>query len=601
MGDKGNNQDDKGNTKVFVDLEKIENLMNPAAFKTTVDLKSIPKFNNYGDNIEPIIRLVPIQMIDEYTFNPRKANNDHFEEIKESIRRVGLQQKFSLVKNPTTQRYTLIKGGNTRLRAFKELYRETADAKFASINCIIEPWDGELNKTQAIIAHLVENEARGELILVDKATALIELEWDFRRNLNNKKDSEDSSESFDQRKDNYKKTGVFVEYLKNNGYSVSEGQLGLFRFTATKLTGNLDQFLNQGMGSPQIIKIRSVYNNLKRIVKEHDIEDYTSDLLDADFARALKKYNKNKKTFEFEKLLNVLVDELVVQEPFIDIFSGNSGALKKEVLSVAKKTKPKKVEEQQQKQDTLNNNDDDDVDHGSGASQNNNSPVDHQEPKSNTDVDDDNDLSTEQEDGDNKPSVPTTLTTTTTKEVDVKPISHHTLQTQILTQAINEDLVALREQAADLAHNIARKLKIGSGIVKNIETGCGFLLIDLVEDSNSNDKFQSWGVWWLLLGYSHATDLLNPIAVATIEAAGIVNDDLFTLYSKTNLVDVELLEVAFQKINEFSEMYEFRSPNLQSVKNLLTPPIWQEVTELEAICYQIIRIVANTEEMTLWD
>jgi hypothetical protein len=43
---------------------------------------------------------------------------------------------------------------------------------------------------------LIENEARGELILVDKAKALIELEQDFRKNLNDEKDSEDSSESF---------------------------------------------------------------------------------------------------------------------------------------------------------------------------------------------------------------------------------------------------------------------------------------------------------------------------------------------------------------------------------------------------------------------
>jgi hypothetical protein len=123
---------------------------------------------------------------------------------------------------------------------------------------------------------LIENEARGELILVDKAKALIELEQDFRKNLNDEKDSEESSESFsfDRRKDNYKKTSIFVNYLKDNGYSVSEGQLGLFRFTANKLTGNLDRFLNQGMGSPQIIKIRAVYNNLKSIVKESEFNDY---------------------------------------------------------------------------------------------------------------------------------------------------------------------------------------------------------------------------------------------------------------------------------------------------------------------------------------
>jgi hypothetical protein len=43
-----------------------------------------------------------------------------------------------VVKNPETGRYTLIKGGNTRLLAFKALYRETSDTKFAAIDCIVE-------------------------------------------------------------------------------------------------------------------------------------------------------------------------------------------------------------------------------------------------------------------------------------------------------------------------------------------------------------------------------------------------------------------------------------------------------------------------------
>jgi hypothetical protein len=52
-------------------------------------------------------------------------------------------------------------------------------------------------------------------------------------------------------------------------------------YIINKLTGNLDHFLNQGMGSPQIIKIRSVYNNLKSIVKDSEVDDYHS--LDEDF------------------------------------------------------------------------------------------------------------------------------------------------------------------------------------------------------------------------------------------------------------------------------------------------------------------------------
>jgi hypothetical protein len=84
---------------------------------------------------------------------------------------------------------------NTRLLAFKSLYRETGDTTFAAIDCVVEPWNGELNKTQAVIAHLVENEARGELILVDKAKALIDLERNFRSDLGSEKESEESSDS----------------------------------------------------------------------------------------------------------------------------------------------------------------------------------------------------------------------------------------------------------------------------------------------------------------------------------------------------------------------------------------------------------------------
>ncbi|CAC9526484.1 hypothetical protein [uncultured Gammaproteobacteria bacterium] len=138
----------------------------------------------------------------------------------------------------------------------------------------------------------------------------------------------------DRKKDNFKKTNTFVDYLKDNGYSVSEKQLGLFRFTTNKLTGNLDHFLNQGMGAPQIIKIRAVYNNLKSIAKESEVNDYHS--LDEDFSDALKKYNKTRKPFEFEKLLDVIVGQLSEIHPFVNIFASDISEFKKELLSTRK-------------------------------------------------------------------------------------------------------------------------------------------------------------------------------------------------------------------------------------------------------------------------
>jgi hypothetical protein len=49
-----------------------------------------------------------------------------------------------------------------------------------------------------------------------------------------------------------------------------------------------------------------------------------------------------------------------------------------------------------------------------------------------------------------------------------------------------------------------------------IPKACCLLLVDTVDKSNNN--FEDWGVWWLLLGYSHAADLLNPISSNTIKS-----------------------------------------------------------------------------------
>ena len=549
----------------------IEELGDPNAFRSEFNLDVVPKFNKHGDNINPIIRKIPIQSIDEYAFNPRQADNDHFEDIKNSIKEIGLQQRFSVVRNPETKRYTLIKGGNTRLLAFKSLYRETGDTKFASINCIVEAWEGELNRTQAVIAHLIENEARGELILVDKAKALIDLERNFRSDLGSEKESKESLDS--KKGNNYKikQTKAFVDYLKDNGYSVSEGQLGLFRFTANKLTGNLDRFLNQGMGSPQIIKIRAVYNNLKSIVKESEFNDYHS--LDEDFSDALKKYNKTRKPFEFEKLLDVIVGQLSGIHPFVDIFASDISEFKKELLSTRK---PKtQTQTKTQEQHALNDNVED---------------VKHDDKDgTNLALDIENDTDT-------------TATTAQNHIVDKVVAATHSADHTMVSSEKQEgvtDLDFYRNQAYDLVKKIAFKLNLDNTVVK-INHGCGFLLVDTVDKSNNN--FEDWGVWWLLLGYSHAADLLNPISdLRLLDLADIeLNQELSTLYTNISLADSEAVDSSLEKINQLSEMYEFRSTNLQSVKDRLAPFLWQDITGLEAVCYQIIRTI-STEGSKLWE
>jgi hypothetical protein len=56
---------------------------------------------------------------------------------------------------------------------------------------------------------------------------------------------------------------------------------------------------------------------------------------------------------------------------------------------------------------------------------------------------------------------------------------------------------------------------------------------------------------------------------------------------------------AFGFLDQLSEMYEFRSTNLQSVKDRLVPFLWQDITGLEAVCYQIVRTTL-TGDNKLW-
>ncbi len=617
----------------MIDIRAIEATSNPDAFKTSIDLKAMPKFNQHGDNIDPIIRGIPIHNIDEYAFNPRQADNDHFEAIKESIQKVGLQQRFSVVRNPETKRYTLIKGGNTRLLVFKELYRETGDIKFSVIDCIVEPWNGELNRTQAVIAHLIENEARGELILVDKAKALIELEREYK---NKGIESLRSPQTKSGNANISTTTQEFVEYLKDNGYSVGETQLSLFRFTAIKLVGNLDRFLNQGLGSPQIIKIRAVYNNLKRIIKDAGIEDYSNESLDHDFFDGLKKYNKTRNPFDFDRLLDFVVMTNVAHSPFVSLFKNNTEDFRKELLSTRKpkpKVQPKKdgnnldtddvkddvkskeavIEALQDPQASKDQELDDGVIadpkdteafkdtealDGAGIAE----PNDPKDVKALNGADIADPLSPQDEYESETDNIETDQGI---KNPNPNPLEdeNNTLNTKHNTNLNPEGHATVRldfyrKQAINLATKITNKLNIGKTI-EQIDTGCGFLLVDLINESKND--FEHWGVWWLLLGYSHAADCLNPISdLRLLSLVNVdLNQELSALYESTNLVDVDAVDTSLITINQRSELYEFRSPNLQSVKDKLVPHLWQDITELEAVCYQIMRIVRTGEE-ALW-
>jgi len=139
-----------------------------------------------GDEHDGSFMVLPIDRIMPYDRNPRTSTNPKYLEIKASIRdRGGLQGNLTVTKRPGKgSEYMLYMGGNTRLQILHELYSETGDKRFYQVNCVYHAWKGEAD---IMASHLIENEARGDTLFIEKARGLVilvaEIEKDQGRTL----------------------------------------------------------------------------------------------------------------------------------------------------------------------------------------------------------------------------------------------------------------------------------------------------------------------------------------------------------------------------------------------------------------------------------
>ncbi|CAN0585523.1 unnamed protein product, partial [Laminaria digitata] len=116
--------------------------------------------------------MMPLSDLQPYEHNPRHGFNAEYQRIKSSIRAQGLDQPLVVTQRPGERHYVPLVGGNTRLKILQELYQETRDERFGTVNCVYRPWTEE---SQVLLAHLRENELRGSLIFIDKALAVMDL------------------------------------------------------------------------------------------------------------------------------------------------------------------------------------------------------------------------------------------------------------------------------------------------------------------------------------------------------------------------------------------------------------------------------------------
>ncbi|WP_172600387.1 ParB family protein [Sulfurivermis fontis] len=203
------------------------------------------------DPITTTPMIVEIDRIDYYDRNPRRSPNDKYQEIKASIAAGEMDQPLTITRRPGAPRYMVFKGGNTRLRALKELCVETGEERFQRIHCLFQPWTRE---SDALLGHLKENDLRGDLVFIDRALAIRELRGLIEDEMGERLSSRTLSAA-----------------LKERGYTIGHAIIDWFNYAVDVLHQAIPTALKAGMGRPQIERIKALDRSFGQCWKSLDL------------------------------------------------------------------------------------------------------------------------------------------------------------------------------------------------------------------------------------------------------------------------------------------------------------------------------------------
>ena len=193
--------------------------------------------------------IVDIARIRRYERDPRHGPNPEYDRIKDSIRRHGLDQPLVITKRPDAADYIVHTGGNTRLTILKELFEETGEGWFSRVPCVFKPWTRE---SDVVLAHLRENDLRGNLTFTDKARAI----QDARRLLAGELGVKDLSQA------------QLDTELKKAGYRIHQGLISRMAYAVERLLPLIPKALEAGLGKHQVGRIRTQERAARRIWRQ---------------------------------------------------------------------------------------------------------------------------------------------------------------------------------------------------------------------------------------------------------------------------------------------------------------------------------------------
>jgi len=204
----------------------------------------------YDTEVDDAWASLPVTSVHFYERNPRKANNEAYAELKESIRVNGILQPLSVTKRPGENHYILFAGGNTRLQAIRELWEETGDVKFRETRVIVKKWRGE---SAVLLAHMAENTQRNDMTFWDRANGTLEI----KRQL-----EQESQRTLTHRE--------FESEIKKFGLQTDLRTLSMYRFAVERVPD-----IGPWLSGLSVRNIQPRLNLLLKLANHHDLEEDT--------------------------------------------------------------------------------------------------------------------------------------------------------------------------------------------------------------------------------------------------------------------------------------------------------------------------------------
>ncbi len=219
--------------------DQLGNILGATHFAKDDDITSMST-----DPVQPTGMVINLDQIESYDRNPRRADNDSYEELKKDLREDGSERvTITITRRPGAVKYMPDMGGNTRLSILKELYQETGDEKYYWLRVTFIPYKDEAD---VLIHHLIENDVRSDYIFIDRAMGVRDAYEQLCK---------DDDKEYSQRE--------FVQQLKNRGYSsVSRTLLIRYNYAIDHLYAFIPSALDGGVGGLKV-------SNLKRLSSKY--------------------------------------------------------------------------------------------------------------------------------------------------------------------------------------------------------------------------------------------------------------------------------------------------------------------------------------------